>query len=317
MAILKAEYSRVKDSERFKDVVEERAKVEIEAVNWDVGSESTCEGDTVQVDIAAENVDDLFEAVGRKLNEGLHKIWWRERVREDPTARERAKLELFALCMDPDVVRKIERAAQELVQKWLKAHNAAIAVLEEGSRNAYDEVRNLAAVPELAPLTYPATIQVKAAETKWEKHLYVDDDGKFPQELNAPETDLLGQELGRKDVLWWLRNTDRKAWALCVPYEEGGEDRPMYPDFLLARKQGKGLVVDIIDPHSIGLADSPAKASGLAKFAAKHADRFGRIDLILLDGKSWKRLDLTDEIVRQKVLRVKLPAEMKKLFEEG
>lgn len=102
-----------------------------------------------------------------------------------------------------------------------------------------------------------------------------------------------------------------------MPYEDGGEDRPMYPDFLLVRKQGKGLVVDIIDPHSIGLADSPAKAAGLAKFAAKHADRFGRIDLILLDRKTWKRLDLTDEIIRQKVLGVKLPAEMKKLFDEA
>jgi hypothetical protein len=172
-----------------------------EAVNWDVGSDSAREGDTVQVDIAAENVDDLFEAVGRQFGEGLHKVWWRERVREDATARERAKLELFALCMDPDVARKVEKAAQGLVQKWLKEHGAAIAALDEGSRASYDEVRNLAAVPELTPLTYPATIQVKAAETVWEKHLYVDDDGKFPEDLNAPETDLLGQELGRKDVL--------------------------------------------------------------------------------------------------------------------
>lgn len=316
LAVLKTEFNKVKDTDRFKDVVEERAKVEIEAVNWDVGADATREGDTVMVDIAAENVDDLFEAVGRKLGEGLHKIWWRERVREDGTARERAKLELFALCMDPDVARKVDKAAQVLVQKWLKDHGPSILALEEGARTAYDEVRNLAAVPELTPLTYPTSIQVTAAEAVWEKHLYVDGSGKYPQDLNAPETELLGQEMGRKDVQWWLRNTDRKTWALCVPYEERGEDLPMYPDFLLVRKQGKGLVVDIIDPHSIGLADAPAKAAGLAKFAAKHADKFGRIDLILLDKNSWKRLDLTDEPTRQRVLGVKLPAEMKKLFDE-
>src|SRR5262249_40607154 len=144
--------------------------------------------------------------------------------------------------------------------------------LEESCRNAYDEVRNLAAVPELTPLTYPASIQVKESNTKWEKHLYVDDGGKFPEGgLNDPETDLLTQELARRDVLWWLRNTDRKTWAMCIPYEDGGEDRPMYPDFLLVRRVGETLVVDIIDPHSIALADAPAKAAGLARFAAKHA----------------------------------------------
>ena len=317
LAVLKAEFDRVKDTDRFRDVVEARAKVEIEAVNWDLGAESTRDGGTVEVDIAAENVDDLFEAVGRKFGEGLHKVWWWERVREDPAARERAKLELFALCMDPDVARKVEKAAQTLVQRWLKDHGPAIAALDEGSRAAYDEVRNLAAAPELTPLTYPAAIQAKAAEAVWEKHLYVNEAGTFPAELNAPETDLLQQELGRKDVLWWLRNTDRKSWALCLPYEEGGEDLPVFPDFLLVRKEGRRLVVDIIDPHSIALADAPAKASGMARFAAKHADKFGRIDLILLDKKDWKRLDLTDEVVRQKVLGVKLPAEMKKLFDEA
>lgn len=317
LAVLKTEFDQVKDTDRFRDVVEERAKVEIEAVNWDVGADATRDGDTVQVDIAAENVDDLFDAVGRRFGEGLHKVWWRERVREDPTARERAKLELFALCMDPDVVRRVEKVAQTLVQKWLKEHGTTILALDEGSRAAYDEVRSLAATPELTPLTYPAAIRAKAAEDSWEKHLYVGDGDRFPAELNGPEKDLLGQELARKDVLWWLRNTDRKAWALCVPYEDGGEDLPMYPDFLLVRKQGGGLVVDIIDPHSVALADAPAKAAGMARFAAKHADKFGRIDLVLLDKKTWKRLDLTDELVRQKVLGVRLPAEMKKLFDES
>ena len=37
-------------------------------------------------------------------------------------------------------------------------------------------------------------------------------------------------------MIGWLRNYDRKPWALCVPYEVAGEDRPMYPDFLVVRK---------------------------------------------------------------------------------
>jgi type III restriction enzyme len=64
------------------------------------------------------------------------------------------------------------------------------------------------------------------------------------------------------------------------------------------------LVVDILEPHSPALADSYAKAKGLAQFAAKHAMQFGRIALIRLDGNEIKRLDLAEPDNRAKVLAV-------------
>lgn len=36
------------------------------------------------------------------------------------------------------------------------------------------------------------------------------------------------------------------------------------------------------------MSDAPAKAAGSAEFAAQHADRFGRIELILLDSSKEK-----------------------------
>jgi type III restriction enzyme len=314
LGVINAEYKTVKNTKRFKQIVEERSQIEIEAVNWDVGTVSTREGETVTVDIASENVEDLFEATGRKLNEGLHKAWWRERVTADTSARETAKLELFALCIDPDLIRKIDKTAQETVQKWLKIHASTIAKLDEGRRAGYSEVRNLAANPELTPLSYPATIQGKAADQTWERHLYIGEDGTFTHHFNGDEYKVLEDELSRDDVVAWLRNMDRKPWAVCVPYEVDGESRAMYPDFLFVRLEKKQVIVDLIEPHSISLADSPAKAAGLAKFAALHADKFGRIELILLDGKTSKRLDLTDEIVRNKVRGVKLIDQLKQLM---
>jgi type III restriction enzyme len=317
LGVLNAEYNRCKHTRRFREVVEERGQIEIEAVNWEVGTEAVRKGGSVRVDIASENVEDLFEATGRKLNEGLHKVWWRDRVRDAPADRERAKLELFALCIEPDVIRKIEKVAQETVQQWLRAHESAIARLEEGKRAAYGEVRNLAANPELSPLVYPATIQGKQADTTFKKHLYVTEGNLFPADLNKSETEILEKELSPRGVVAWLRNVDRKPWALCVPYEVEGEDRPMYPDFLIIRSVEGRFVVDIIEPHSITFADAPAKAAGLAKFAAKHSDQFGRIELVMLDGKISKRLDLTDEIVRSKVKGIKLPEQLRKLFDES
>jgi type III restriction enzyme len=314
LAVLNKEYEAKKATARFTEIVDERQKIEIEAVNWDVGSDAVRDGERIKVDIATENVDDLFEATGRKLNEGLHKAWWRSRVKAAPADRERAKLELFALCIDPDVIRKIEKTAQETVQKWLHAHRAAIAKLDEGSRATYDEIRNLAATPELTPLIYPATLQAQRGKKTWDKHLYVTEAGTFPADFNKAEIEALERELASPDVVGWLRNVDRKPWAMCVPYELDGEDRPMYPDFLIIRSEAGNLVVDIIDPHAISLADAPAKAAGLAKFAAQHADKFGRIELIMVDGSTSKRLELTDEIVRNRVRAITLPNQLRQLF---
>jgi hypothetical protein len=96
-----------------------------------------------------------------------------------------------------------------------------------------------------------------------------------------------------------------------------GKPAAFYPDFIFCRK-GKGdkWVCDILDPHLIDLADAPAKAVGLAKFAAKHSDAFGRIELIIVDGDDICRIDLTDEQRRDKVLAVKTREHLAHLFEE-
>ncbi len=314
--MLDTEYNRVKKTKLFKDIVEDRAKVEILAVSWNVGTDVTSEGETVKVDIATENIEDLFDGAGRKI-QGLHKDWWRERAAKlDPAGRTKVKLELFALCIDPEVPRKVEKAAQEQTQAWLKKHSAAIAKLDDERRAAYDEVRALAVESEITPLVHPATIEGKKSTKVWGKHLYIDENGGYPASFNKPETKFLEAETSRKDLIAWLRNTDRKPWALCIPYKKDGEDKAMYPDFLLVRKDGAGLVVDVAEPHEITFSDAPDKAAGLARFASLHADKFGRILLILLDGTDSKTLDLADEVVRAKVNGVKSTTELRKLFNE-
>ncbi|MBC7820655.1 MAG: hypothetical protein IAG10_27535 [Planctomycetaceae bacterium] len=143
------------------------------------------------------------------------------------------------------------------------------------------------------------------------------EDGLLHAKFNTAEEKVLDEEIGRDDVVAWLRNVDRKPWALCVPYDVDGEPRAMYPDFLVVRDEKGHLVVDLIDPHTISLADAPAKAAGLAKFAALHADKFGKIELILLDGTGAKRLDLTDETIRNKVRGIKVAEQMKQLYTDA
>ena len=286
LKVLNAEHKRLKKTAWFKAIVEDRGEIEIEAVNWDVGTDALSDGTSVKVNIASENVDDLFEATGRKLNEGLHKDWLRARVRGAPADREKAKLELFALGAQSEVMVKIEAAAQALVQKWIKSHGVAMGGLNEERRALYEEV----------------------------KHLYVDANAEYHFDFNNPESDVIQEEIANKKVQGWLRNTDRKSWALCVPYDVGGEKRPTYPDFLFVRSESNHLVVDIVEPHEIAFSDAPAKAAGYAKFAAKHFDKFGRIELVIIDGKARKRLDLTSENTRNRLRGGTLKEELRQII---
>nr|VFJ98260.1 MAG: hypothetical protein BECKH772A_GA0070896_101358 [Candidatus Kentron sp. H]VFJ98399.1 MAG: hypothetical protein BECKH772B_GA0070898_101338 [Candidatus Kentron sp. H]VFK03530.1 MAG: hypothetical protein BECKH772C_GA0070978_101338 [Candidatus Kentron sp. H] len=69
---------------------------------------------------------------------------------------------------------------------------------------------------------------------------------------------------------------DRKPWSLEIPYRDAGEVKPMFPDLVVARRDDKGFLFDILEPHDPSCGDNAAKAVGLAKFAEKHGYLFHR-----------------------------------------
>lgn len=315
---LRAQHGRLKRTKRFRELVEDKAKVDVKAVNFAVGTDLVTEGETIQLAVSSENLEDLFDAAGRKLGEGLHKAWWRARVDEEPGAKEKAKLELIALCfLEDDVAAAIEKEAQSIVQAWLRAMKAKIKELPEARRQEYDEVRRLASEPEATAITYPQEIDAKKGEKVWKKHLYANGGGNFPCKLDTWEARVIEAEIARTEVVGWLRNPSRKPWSLTVPYQHGGEWKPLYPDLLVVRKEKKNLVVDLLDPHALHLEDAPAKAAGLALFAAKHGHEFGRIELIIVDGDKMKRIDLSDEAVRDKVKEVSTTEHLRQLYDRS
>jgi type III restriction enzyme len=122
--------------------------------------------------------------------------------------------------------------------------------------------------------------------------------------------------LAEKGAVGWLRNPPRKDWSLCVPYKgPAGDDRALYPDFLVFREQDGEVVCDIIDPHSHALADAWPKAVGLAAFTTRHGDEFARIKLIAKIRGALKELDLKDEDTLEAVRAVDSNAALLRLLE--
>lgn len=317
LATLRRVYDLARDTDRFCTIVEEKGKLEIAAVVLRHGGEVDDDAETVLLDISKENIDDLFDTAGRKLGEGLHKAWWKSRRAEGVMDNAVIKLELFALATDSAVLKALQDTARAVIQTWWTEHRLTIGRLPEAQREKYREVQRLAADPEIVTITYPETIQVTRGNAALDRHLYVDGDGRYPVALNTWESRVITEELARPDVIAWLRNPDRKDWSFCVPYDGPDGDRPLYPDFLIIRSVAGELVVDILDPHRPSLDDAPTKARGLAKFAAKHADRFGRIETIIIEDDQVKRLNLCDDYIRENVLGVQTTQHLRQLFSAG
>lgn len=313
VSVLRAEYQRLSKTREFKSIVQSRGKVKVKSVDWQITGELGGE-DTIVLDIAKQNLDDLFDTAGRKMGEGLHKAWWKYRAGSSEKLLTRAKLETVAFCLVPQVLSKLEKEAQALARKWLKEHDSLINDLPESRREHYIEVRQLASEPEEVSIAYLPTIEAKKGAKTFRNHLYVDETGLFSTDADRWESKVIEEDL--ESASGWLRNFDRKSWSLIVPYQVGGSYRPLYPDFLATRVSHDRVVVDIMDPHHTGLADAAAKAVGLAQYAAKHADRFGRIELIIIVGDKIRRLDLKDELVRQKVKLITTSEQLEKLYEE-
>lgn len=305
LRVIEATYDRRKESPAFKKWLAAAASVDMGGVRIRLGVAEEGELEDRTLPRAMEDVDEQFEEAGKRLGEGLHKLWWRRRVEADDAVRVQAKLEVIALAGDAGLLVALEDAARETTQAWFKKWKTEIAALPEGERMAYLEIRGLASRPEVTEREpYPDRIQATAAEKRWKAHVYVDAAKLYPSKLNKWETRVLERELARKgEVVAWLRNPPRKPWSLTIPYWRDGEDHPAYPDFLVMRRTEKDeLVVDLLEPHMTDLADAAAKALGLAKYAAEHADSYGRIEFIVIDGDDVIRLDLADERWRRKVL---------------
>jgi type III restriction enzyme len=303
-----------KNTAGFKEIVKESGVLNVRVVQWRYSPDTLPER-TIQLPISEENVNDLFDWAGRKFGEGLHKAYWKARAAEGAENHLTTKLEAYALAVSGDVPDELERSAQKRVQQLFTKHDAAIKKLPDSGRQAFNEIRGLAQKPELTNAVYPDQIEVTVAESSFGGHLYVDGSGKYTFKTTTWENLTLAEELDRKDVVGWLRNPDRKTWSLCVPYEMGRGYKGCYPDFLVVRKVHGHLVADIVDPHLLTYEDAWHRAKGLAKYAAKHADQFGRIEMIRVIDQRVDRLDLMDEVQRDRVLRVSSNDHLRELFD--
>jgi type III restriction enzyme len=270
------------------------------------------------IDASDVDIDRLFEEAGRALSHGLHMNYWQDHADRDALE---VKVEVIVLSRNYAAMSALQTSAEKAFDELYDKYKKDIAKLKEQRRGTYERLRLATAKPNEVPWHLPESIDFRRlpADAHWDRHLYVEDDGQFRAGLGTWEAGVLREELAKPEVVGWLRNLDRKPWSLEIPYETGGEVRPMFPDLVVVRKVGAGYTADVLEPHDPSLGDNFEKAVGLARFAERHGGLFGRIQLIRKraspeGGEHFVRLEINKEATIKQLLLVSSNPQLDNLF---
>ena len=223
-----------------------------------------------------------------------------------------ARVSVAALGLVMELQPAFDDAADGLVKEWLKAYGAAIKQLSHDRQEAYRQVREMSAEPQDVGLVKPEArfeptkIDQNGVETDltvYRHHLLCDAQGNYPVELNAWETRVVEAEMKRAGFRFWYRNPQYPGQSsLGIAYLEGEQYGIVRPDFLFFSMTIDGsFTADIVDPHSLHLADALSKLRGVAHYAELHGAAYGRIESVAEVKGKLRVLNLKDPQVRSAI----------------
>ena len=231
-----------------------------------------------------------------------------------------AKLEVILFANDNACAEAVEKFAERKYRAYVAAYRSKFATAAPDFQNMYDEIASAADEISEHNFELPRVMtDLPRAEDgiDYADHLFVDEEsGTARIKLNTWEAGTLAAEQARKDFVCWLRNFERKRWALCLPYQdEGGEWKNFYPDMIIVRRGAEGCVADVLEPHDSTRRDNIGKARALAKYAANN-QVVERIQLIRQVNGVLRRLDMMRGDIREKVLQASTNVELDNIFAE-
>ncbi|HLP83339.1 MAG TPA: DEAD/DEAH box helicase family protein [Phycisphaerales bacterium] len=273
-----------------------------------------------QADADDAVVGDAYRRTARIISPDIARTYTLERAKRKPEAEDdlegalfEAREEVAALHLMDNLQVLFDAEAKRLADRWFADHHERIKQLSDERQEAYRQIAALSTAPQDVDLVRPVSRfeptsvrenDVESLVPAFPNHVLCDADGTYPAELLTWERTVLEAEMARQGFMFWYRNPDRPSQdSLGVAYMMGNETQVLRPDFLFFAKQGKDVVVDIVDPHGFHLADALPKLQGLARFAEKHSQVFRRIEAVADIGSGKLRvLDLTNADVRNAVM---------------
>lgn len=302
---------KLSDEKDFKGAYAEANRVRVRPLVLDHNFDSRS-GDEQFIDLSERGIEDLYRNSKQRIGDDICIEFLRTSADREQLST--SKVELYLLLQNQQVWDSLQKTAEQEIRRLKQKHQSQIRALPLSHQARYEQLwaraRNLEAISLQIPKVISAAIEEE--EVVYQKHLYVDDSGEFKTKLNSWERKVINTEIPTCHA--WLRNSDRKSWSIAYPYQLNGEWKAGYPDFIVLRKDGTQLVVDLLEPHASFLSDSPGKVKGLAIFADKHGSHFGRIEVERVDGGVIQRLDLQNAHLRERAMKINNVDDLNNLF---
>ena len=314
------------------DVFQESQKEKIEAKRKSV---LTVDGKTVVADMKGKEktfdefwedadvavIDDAYRRAARIFSPDIAKTYVEHlaqqvaSVDDDPEefleAIVEARVTVAGLGLVTEVQSYFDAEADKLAKAWLSEYAPHIKALSDDRKESYRQIVEMSTEPQSVDLAKPESRYeaTKARENDreitfptWKNHLLADMDGKYPAELNEWERTVVEAESKRTGFRFWYRNPQQPGQSsLGIAYLEDEQFKIVRPDFIFFAEQDGKVVVDLVVPHGLHLADALPKLQGLAAYANEHADAFRRIEAVAEASGKLRVLDLTRADVRQAV----------------
>ena len=325
------------------DLFQESQKEKIEAKRTSV---MTVDGKTVIADMRGREksfdqfwedadmavIDDAFRRAARIFSPDIAHTYVEHLARQvasvddDPEefldAIIEARVTVAGLGLVTEVQAYFDAEADRLAKEWLKKYAPQIKTLTDDRKESYRQIVEMSTEPQSVDLAKPES-RYEATKARdndkeivlptWKRHLLSDKDGKYPAELNQWESTVLETESKRNGFRFWYRNPQQPGQSsLGIAYVEGEQFKIVRPDFIFFAEQDGKVVVDLVDPHGLYLADALPKLQGLAAYAEEHANAYRHITSVAEVSGKLRALDLTKANVRQAVLHA---SSAKSLFE--
>ena len=320
ISMMSREIQTMKETGTYDAKVAELTGFNLEKLTFEYGENLyVVEENTNKMILSDFDISRHFERAGKQFGEGLHVEYWRAKSNRNHID---VKIDVIVLANNIDSKETLENFANCRFLELYETNKRAIALLSEVRRNVYEKMVNSATRPIAILWELPNSIDFNIGEenTEYSNHLFVQHDGSFRATLNSWEDSLINEEFSN-GMVCWLRNLDRKSWALEIPYEVAGITVSMFPDLIVVRADARGYVFDILEPHDPSRKDNYPKAVGLAKFSEQHWASFGKIQLVRkqrgVDGRDhFYRLDMSKVIVRNIVRGITSNEELDRVFDD-
>ncbi len=295
----------------------------------------TVEGRTIEADLRSGEtrnkafeteadyvvINDVYRRAARVLSPDIARTYTEVLAKRKPEAEDdfegaliEAREDIAALGLMENLQVSFDAEATKQSDAWLAKYRDRIKRLPDDRQEAYRQISALSREPQDVDLARPvSSMEATAAREKdgtetrmptYPHHLLCDEQGSYPVELNDWEKAVLKAETQRDGFRFWYRNPNRPTQdSLGIAYVDGDEIKIVRPDFLFFAELPDGTVaVDIVDPHSIHLADALPKLQGLVRYAEAHPQAYRRIEAVTETGGKLRVLELTRADVRKAVM---------------